>query len=175
MSINGAYGKPGNGNAGHSKAWRNTYQRRRQYIYIYNHCQLSRVAPGHAVLVSVCVFLLPLLAQLPTEHVQTTTMYHLSKQWYVYPCHITFRHTSLVIPSVNNALQAMVLQNRLERSNIGSSSHTSSHSSDPPSPCLNLPSAMGRSAVMIVAVLLLLLSGDIETNPGPVGKLEFLY
>ena len=31
-------------------------------------------------------------------------------------------------------------------------------------------SNMGRRAVGVVAVLLLLLSGDVETNPGPVGE-----
>ena len=40
------------------------------------------------------------------------------------------------------------------------------------SPCLrpSFASHMGRRAVGLVVVLLLLLSGDIETNPGPVGE-----
>ena len=35
---------------------------------------------------------------------------------------------------------------------------------------LNLLSSLGRSTVGVVLALLLLLSGDIETNPGPVGE-----
>ena len=35
---------------------------------------------------------------------------------------------------------------------------------------LNLASGLGRRVVGMVLVLLLLLSGDIETNPGPVGE-----
>ena len=40
------------------------------------------------------------------------------------------------------------------------------------SPCQrpSFASHMGRRAVGVVVVLLLLLSGDIETNPGPVGE-----
>ena len=37
---------------------------------------------------------------------------------------------------------------------------------------IDLPTSLGRKVVGVVLVLLLLLSGDIETNPGPVG--EFL-
>ena len=39
-------------------------------------------------------------------------------------------------------------------------------------PCLHpsFASLMGRRAVGLVVVLLLLLSGDVETNPGPVGE-----
>ena len=40
------------------------------------------------------------------------------------------------------------------------------------SPCLrpSFASHMGRRAVRLVVVLLLLLSGNVETNPGPVGE-----
>ena len=47
----------------------------------------------------------------------------------------------------------------------------SSHSRIRPSPGLGVPSGLGRMVVGVI-LLLLVLSGDIETNPGPVG--EFL-
>ena len=42
------------------------------------------------------------------------------------------------------------------------------------SPCLRFASHMRRRTVRVVVVLLLLLSGDVETNPGPVGEVVFL-
>ena len=150
------------------------YQRPRQYTY--QHCQLGHVSPGLSLLVSVCVLMLPMLG-LVDEHVQLTTMYHMNpiNQCYVHPRHMSFSHTPLLLPSLNNVLPAMALQNRVARANIGCSSYTSSHSDLPH--CfsilhLNLPTGLGRWVVGVVLVLLLLLSGDIETNPGPVG--EFL-
>ena len=50
-------------------------------------------------------------------------------------------------------------------------SNVSSHSRIHPSPGLGVPSGRGRMVVGVI-LLLLVLSGDIETNPGPVG--EFL-
>ena len=47
----------------------------------------------------------------------------------------------------------------------------SSHSRIRPSPGLGVPSGLGRMVVGVI-LLLLVLSGDVETNPGPVG--EFL-
>ena len=157
---------------GHRKVQTNkrkAYQRPRQYIY--RHCQLVHVSPGLSLLVSVCVLMLPMLG-LVNEHAQLTTTCHMSPihQGSVHPCHMIFNHTPLALPSLNNVLPAMALQNRVVRSNIGCPSYTQPdfpHCS--PILHLNLPS---RLVVGVVLVLLLLLSGDIETNPGPVG--EFL-
>ena len=162
---------------GHQKVQTNTmkvYQRPRQYIY--QRCQLGRVSPGLGLLVSVCILMLPMLG-LVDEHAQLATMYHMNtiNQWNVHPRHMTFSHIPLLLPSLNNVLPAMALQNRVARSIIGCPSYTLSHSDFPhrsPVLYLNLPSGLGRRVVGVVLVLLLLLSGDIETNPGPVG--EFL-
>ena len=159
---------------GHKKVQINsmkTYRRPRQYIY--HPCQPGRVAPGLGLLVSVCILMLPMLV-LVDEHVQLTTMYHIN-QWSVHPHHMTFNHTPLLLPSLSNVLPAMALQSRGVRSNIGCASYFSSHSGVhhvPPILHLDLPSGLGRRVVGMVVVLLLLMSGDIETNPGPVG--EFL-
>ena len=165
---------------GHQKVRTNimkVYRRPRQYIY--RHCQqLGHVTPGLSLLVSVCVLMLPVLG-LVDERAQLTTMYHMSTihQCYVHPCHMTFRHTPLVLilPSLNNVLPAIALQNRVVRSIIGYPSCTSLRSGVRhalPILHLNLPSGLRRRVVGVVLTLLLLLSGDIETNPGPVG--EFL-
>ena len=162
---------------GHKKVQTNSmkvYRRPRQYIY--HPCQPGRVAPGLGLLVSVCILMLPILV-LVDEHAQLTTMYYMNpiNQWSVHPHHMTFNHTPLLLPSLNNVLPAMALQSRVARSNIGCASYTSSHSGVrhvPPILHLDLPSGLGRRVVGVVLVLLLLLSGDIETNPGPVG--EFL-
>ena len=150
-----------------------TYRRPRQYIY--HPCQPGRVAPGLALLVSVCILMLLMLV-LVDEHAQLTTMYHTNpiNQWSVHPHHMTFNHTPLLLPSLSNVLPAMALQSRVARSNT-LPSYTSSHSGVrhvPPILHLDLPSGLGRRVVGVVLVLLLLTSGDIETNPGPVG--EFL-
>ena len=49
--------------------------------------------------------------------------------------------------------------------------NVSSHSRIHPSTGLSVPSGLGRMVVGVI-LLLLVLSGDVETNPGPVG--EFL-
>ena len=68
---------------------------------------------------------------------------------------------------------AMVLQNRAVRLNIGYSlSSQSCVHCVSPTLHFNL-SGLGRRVVDVVLILLLLLSSDIETNPGPVG--ESLY
>ena len=149
---------------------------RRPRHYIYDNSQLGHVTPGFSLLVSVCVLMLPMLG-LVDERAQLITMYHMSpiNQWNVHPRHMSFSHTPLLLPSLNNVLPAMALQNKVVRSNSGCASYTSSHSDFPirsPVLHLNLPSGLGRRVVGVVLVLLLLLSGDIETNPGPVG--EFL-
>ena len=162
---------------GHQKVQANTmkvYRRPRQYIY--HHCQLGHVSPGLSLLVSVCVLMLPMLG-LVDEHAQLTTMYHMNtiNLCYVHPCHITFSHIPLLLPSLNYVLPAMALQNRVARLIIRCPSCTSSQSGvRHRSPILHLilRSGLGRRVVGVVLILLLLLSGDIETNPGPVG--EFL-
>ena len=150
------------------------YRRQRQYIY--QHCQLGHVTPGLSLLVSVCVLMLPMLG-LVDEHVQLTTTYHMSpiNQWNVHSRHMTFSHTSLVLilPSLNKVLPAMALQNRVVWSNSGCPSYTSSHSGV----ChvfLTLPFGLVSKMVGVVLVLLLLLSGDVETNPGPVLSVDDL-
>ena len=128
--------------------------------------QLSRVDPSCALPLAVCILLLPMLV-VATEHVQLTTTYHMNS---VSQCgHMTFSHLPLVLPSLANVLPATVLQNRGMRLNIGWSSHSISHFSiqhTSSSLDLRVYSKVGRRVV----VLLLLLSGDIELNPGPVGK-----
>ena len=81
-------------------------------------------------------------------------------------------HTPLVLPSLNNVLPAMVLQNRV---NIKRLSHTSSVRRVSLSPAPTVPAGLRRRVVVVVVVVLLvlLMSGDIETNPGPVGKWLF--
>ena len=155
------------------------YRRPRQYIY--QHCQLGHVSPGLSLLVSVCVLMLPMLG-LVDEHAQLTTMYHMNpiNKWNVHPHHMTFRQTPLVLilPSLNNVLPAMALLNRVVRSNSGCPSYTSSQSDVRhilPILHLNLLSGLGRRVVGVVLTLLLLLSGDIETNPGPVGEFLCLF
>ena len=163
--------------SGHNKVQTNTmkaYRRPRQYIY--HPYQPGRVAPGLGLLVSVCIFMLPMLV-LVDEHAQLTTTYLMSSinQWSVHPHHMTINHTPLLLPSLNNVLPAMALQSRVARLNIGCASNSSSHSGVchvSPILHLDLPSGLGKRVVGVVLVLLLLLSGDIETNPGPVG--EFL-
>jgi len=128
--------------------------------------QLCRVDPSCVLPLAVCILMLPMLA-VAAEHVQLTTTYHVNP---VNQCgHITFHHPPLLLPSLTNVLPATVLQNRGVSLNIGYSSHSLSQfgiqhvfsSLD-----LRVYSSKGRRVV----VLLLLLSGDIELNPGPVGK-----
>ena len=153
----------------------NRDHRPRQYIYHNSQCDVS---PGLSLLISVCVLMLPMLG-LVDEHAQLTTVYHMNtiNQWNVHSRHMTFRHTPLVLilPSLDNVLPAVALQNRIVLSNVGYPSYTSSQSGVRhilPILHLNLLSGLGRRVVGVVVLLLLLMSGDIETNPGPVG--EFL-
>ena len=137
--------------------------RRQQHQYIYHHCQLGQVISGYAILLAVCILMLPML-QVAAEHALLTTTHHTNPAG----GHLAFSHVPLVLPSFSNLLPAVVLQNRVVMSNL-CLSHSYSHSSI----ChisfglgLNVPS---RLMVMMV-FLLLLLSGDIETNPGPDGE-----
>ena len=141
------------------------YRRQRQFVYLF--CRLSHVAPGHALIVSVCILMLPMV-RLPAEHVELATTYHQNpiNQWYVHRYHITLNQAPLVLPSrISIVLPAMVLQNCIVRLNISFPSCIVSHFNAWYIPlCLQLNGE-------VVLDLLLLLSGDIETNPGPVGKL----
>ena len=147
------------------------YRKQRQYIY--RHCQLCHVTTSYAVIVGVCILMLPML-ELATGHVQLTTTYHVN---HVPPPSMTFSHMPLGLPSLNNVLPAMVLQNQLAWSNIKCSSSTTPHSRVchfPLSTGSIIPSGLGRRVVSVVVLLLLLMSGDIETNPGPVGECIFM-
>ena len=139
----------------------NAYRKKYQYI----HCQLGHVIPGHAVLVAVCIFMLPML-EVAAEHKLLTTVHHTNPAD-LCGGHVTFSDSHLVLPSLKNVLPVMVLRNRVVWSNIHLS-HSLSHSSI----ChvflkLGLSVSYSLKVVGMVVVLLLLLSGDIETNPGP--------
>ena len=149
------------------------YRKQRQYIY--RHCQLCHLTASYAVNVGVCILLLPVLV-LATEHVQLTTMYYMSHINRV-PLphdHMDLNHSPLELPSLDNVLPAMVLQKQLAWSSIKCSSYTSLHSRVcrfSLSPGCTVPSSLERRVVVVVVLsLLLLMSGDIETNPGPAGE-----
>ena len=142
---------------------------RKQQQYIYRHCQLCHVTTSYALIVGVCVLMLPML-ELATEHVQLTTTCHIN---HVHPprinAQLTFSHIHL-LPFLSNVLPAMVLQNQLSWSNIKHSSHSRvCHVSLSPA-----PTGLGRRVVSVVVLLLLLMTGDIETNLGPLSKCTFL-
>ena len=158
---------------GHWKVQTDTMKAYRKYTrkqYNYHQCQLGHVTPGNALLISVCILMLPMV-QLTAEHVQLATKY-------VDGHHMNISHTPLVLPFLGNVQPAMVLQNSVVSLNIGGCpSYTSSHSSihhNPPSLHPNLLTGLGRKVMMVILALLLLLSGDIETNPGPLGELFVL-
>ena len=141
------------------------YRMQQHRCVYHHHCQLGHVIPGHAILVVVCIFMLPML-EVAYEHKQLTTTHHTNPAG----GHVTFSHVPLVLPSLSNLLPAMVLQNRVVRPNM-CLSRSFSHSSI----ChisfglgLNVPSSLRKVTMMVF--LLLLLSGDIETNPGPDGE-----
>ena len=122
----------------------------------------------------MCIFMLPMLV-ITAEHAYlvTTDRMNFMDQSCIHPCHTTFKHALLMLPSLNNILPAMALQNEIVKSNIWclsrSSSGTSVHRVSS-SPGYSVPSGLGRMVVGAVVVLLLLMSGDIEMNPGPVGE-----
>ena len=143
------------------------YRKQRQYIY--RHCQLCHVTTSYALIVGVCIIMLPML-EVATEHVQLKTMYCTNIIKHVHPCPVTFSHTHL-LPFPNNVLPAMVLQNRVAWSNIkcpSSHSRVCHVSLSPES------TGLGRRVVRVVVILLLLMSGDVEMNPGPVGECTLL-
>ena len=140
------------------------YQRKHQYI----HCQLGHMIPGHAILVAVCIFMLPML-EVAAENKQLITAHHTNPAD-LCGGHLTFSDSHLVLPSLNNMLPAMVLQNKVVWSNIRLS-HSLSHSSiRHVSLKLGLSVSYRLKVVGMVVILLLLQSGDIETNPGPDGE-----
>ena len=131
------------------------YRKQRQEFY--RHCRLCHVTPSNAVCVGVCV--LPML-ELANEHVQLATTHYTNyiNHWHVHPRHMNFWHTQL-LPLLSNVQPAMALQNRVVWSNVK---------------CLSslnpATTGLGRRVVGMVVLLLLLMSGDIQTNPGPVGE-----
>ena len=143
------------------------YQRQ-QHQYMYRHSQLGYVIPGHAILAAVCIFLLPML-EVAAELKQPTTTHHTNPAD-LHGGHVTFCHSSLVLPSLDNMLPAMVLQNRVVWSNIHRLHSLSHPSIRHVFLKLGLSVSYSLKVVVMVVVLLLLLSGDIETNPGPNGE-----
>ena len=137
-------------------------------------CQLGHVAPSHAFLLAMCITMLPMLV-VAAEHVQLATTDHMNPmdQSCIRPHHTTFKHGPIMLPSLNNVLPAMALLNEIVKSNIWCLSRSLSGTSVRRvscSPGFSVPSGLGRMVVGVVVVLLLLMSGDIEMNPGPVGE-----
>ena len=137
------------------------YRKQRQYSF--RHCQPCHVNHAQAVIWGVCILMLPML-ELATERVQLTTTCRMNPIKHGPPSRMTFSHTPLLLPSLNNVLPAMVLQSNKCLSYISSVRHVSL------SPAPSVPTGLGRRMVRVVVLLLLLMSGDIETNPGPVGE-----
>ena len=153
--------------AGYGKLQTNAmkaYRKQRQYNF--RHCQPCHVTHAQAVILAVCLLMLPML-ELVTEHVQLTTTCRINP---INQGPLSRSHTPLVLPSLNNVLPAMVLQNRV---NIKCSSYISSVRHVSLSPALTVSNGVRRKVVGVVVLLLLLMSGDIETNPGPVGEWLF--
>ena len=152
-----------------SKAHNNAmkvYRKQRQYIY--RHYQQCHVKTSYAVMVGVCILMLPMLELATNVQLATTCRIN-----HVHPTRMNFSHTPLELPSLNNVLPAMVLQNQLAWSNVKCSSYTTPHSRVcrfSLSSGSFISSGLGRRVVGVVVLLLLLMSGDIETNPGPVGE-----
>ena len=143
------------------------YRKQRQYVH--HHCQLRHVTRSCAVIVGVCILMLPML-ELATKHVQPATTYYMDSINHVHACHMTFANKPLVLPSLNSVLPAIAFENRIAWSNIG---YQSTHSRVCHVAISRAPTAstsLGRRVVGVVVLLLLLMSGDIETNPGPVGE-----
>ena len=137
--------------------WKNC-RRASLRLYIHHPYQLSHVTPSYALPLAVCILMLPMLV-VAVEHKQLATMNSM-----------TFNHTPLVLSSLNSVIPAMVLQNRVERSNVGHLSCSPSRSNiQRTSSSIGLK-VCSSGRVMVVMLLLLLLSGDIEMNPGPLGE-----
>ena len=141
----------------------------KQRLYIYRHCHLGHVTPSYSVIVGVCILMLPMV-ELAAEHAQLTAMYYMERINHVHPRHMTFGHNPLTLPSLNNVLPAIAFENRIAWSNIGYQSTHSRFRHVSLSLVSTVPTGLGRRVVRVVVLLLLLMSGDIETNPGPVGE-----
>ena len=118
--------------------------------------------------------MLPMLV-VAAEHATLASADHMNpiNQWCIHLHPTTFKHAPLMLPSLNNILPAMGLQNDIVRSNIWYLSRSSSHAGVRrvySSPGFSVSPSLGRMVVGAVVVLLLLMSGDIEINPGPVGE-----
>ena len=147
---------------------------RPQCINPWFQCQLGHLVPSHTFLLAVCITMLPtLVVAAEHAHLAATDQMSSMDQWCVHRRHTTFKHAPLVLPSLNNILPVMALQNEIVKSNIWCLSHSSSHTRVrhvSSSLVFSVPSGLGRMVVGAVVVLLLLMSGDIEMNPGPVGE-----
>ena len=146
---------------------------RKQWQYIHGNClpsHVTHVTPAHAFIWGGCILMLPVL-ELATEHVQLTTTCHMNPINRGLQSRMNCSHTPLVLPSFNNVLPAMVLQNRVNIKCL--SSHSSvCHVSLSSAP--TFPTGLGRRVVGVVVLLLLLMSGDIEMNLGPFCEWLFL-
>ena len=115
----------------HRKVQTNTmkaYQKQQQFMY--HHCELCHVTPENALVIAVCILMLPMV-QLTAEHAQLATTYHMTPadQWLVHRHDITICHNPLVhvvLSSLSNVLPMMVLQNSIVSSfPLNTSSHFS--------------------------------------------------
>jgi len=150
------------------RSWKN-YRRASPRLYICQH-QLNHVIPSYTLPLAMCILMLPMV-MVAVEHKQLATTYHMNP---VDRCsHMTFSNTPMALPSLNNVIPAMVLLNRRMRLNIGCLLCFLPHSSIPlvsPSLGLRVYYSLESRVVGIVVIILLLLSGDIEVNPGPLGE-----
>ena len=153
------------------RSWKN-YRRASLRPHIHHHHQLSHVTPSYTLPLAVCILMLPML-MVVVEHRQLATTYRMNP---LDRCnHMTFIRTPVVLPSPNNVLPAMVLLNRRVRLNTGYMSCFSSYTYTnvrrvSPTLSLRVFFSLARTVVAGVVVLLLLLSGDVELNPGPFGE-----
>ena len=139
-------------------------ERVRQPHHIHYHIH---TVPGHALLVTVCIFMLPLLVLSVLLNTTRTPHQPRRNSSPLSHCHWT---PPMMLPHLDTVLPALVLQNnRAVQLNIRSSSSHSRVRRVSPSPGLSVPSGLGRMVVGMI-LLLLVLSGDVETNPGPVGE-----
>ena len=117
------------------------YRKQRQYNFRY--CQPCHVTHAQAVIWAVCLLMLPML-ELATEHVHLTTTCRMNPINHGPLSPVTFSPTPLVLPSLNNVLPAMVLQNIKCLSYISSVCHVSL------SPAPTAPTGLGRRLVVRV-------------------------
>ena len=150
------------------RTWKTLYRRASPRPHIHHH-QLSHVTLNYSLPLVVCVLMLPMLV-VAVEHMPLATTYRMNP---LDRCSLmTFIWTPLVLPTPNNLLPAMVLQNRGVRLNTGYASCFSSYTyTNVPSVSLTLSLRVFFSVARTVVVILrLLLSGDVELNPGPLGE-----